>query len=165
MAAIARPAATLRLCHTAMTLATRIFASLAFAGSATVLIATTWLPLEGSLRRGEATLAGIVAQSNTWHEVQLITTDGIRLACRGRHGWPLLGPDRCPLDKFGRATGQTLSVLHDGKRPLAVTAGKDVIVDLAAQQKARLVAFAIALMLLLMAALVWRKPAGSGSLG
>ena len=70
-----------------MSNAARRFATLVFALIAIFLTVYTWLPSRDSLERAEARVTGIAAQANTWHEVEITTSDGTRLTCRTRRGW------------------------------------------------------------------------------
>jgi len=55
--------------------------------------------------------------------------------------------------------------MHDGKRPLEVTAGGQMVVAYSAQRQAQMIGLALAGLLLAMAALNWwRKPASRGQL-
>jgi hypothetical protein len=57
-----------------MTPAVRLSVSVVCAAIAAFLVVATWLPAERGLRRGEASVAGIVRMSNTWHEVELLAS-------------------------------------------------------------------------------------------
>lgn len=136
----------------------RILASAGFVALAVFLVMTTWVPGAAQLRRESAQVAAITAQANTWYEVEILTVSGARLTCRTRRGWPLLGPDRCPLERFERVQGQLLQVMHDGLRPYDVIAGAERVVDMDAHKSARAIAVMLALLLLAMAAGVWWRP-------
>lgn len=141
-----------------MTAAPRAFGSVVCAAIALFLIASTWLPGRGGLQREQASITTIIAASNTWHEVELVTAGGTRIACRTRRGWPLFGPERCPLEAFERLLGRTVTVLHDGKRPYEATFGSEVVIDYAAHRRAQAVALVVAAMMLALAAFVWTRP-------
>jgi hypothetical protein len=140
-----------------MSNAARRFATLVFALIAIFLTVYTWLPSRDSLERAEARVTGIAAQANTWHEVEITTSDGTRLTCRTRRGWPLIGPSLCPLEKFEALRGQGVSVAHDGRRPYEVVAGSQVIVDYSAHRRTQAIAITLAGLMLAMAVLVWRR--------
>jgi hypothetical protein len=135
----------------------RLFASSVFAAIAIFLVIYTWLPARNSLQREEAKVTNIISKSNTWHEVEIITSNGTRITCRTRRGWPLAGPNSCPLEKFEHLLGGSVTVMHDGKRPYEVTAGKEIVIDYSAHQKAQIIATVLAGLMLAMAALVWKR--------
>jgi len=140
-----------------MNITHRHFAALAFSAIAIFLAIYTWLPARDDLQRAEAKVSNIVSQPNTWYEVEITTSTGIRISCRTRRGWPLVGPNRCPLEKFEHLQGQSLTVMHDGKRPYEVTAGKEMVVDFSAHRKAQMVALVLSVLMLAMAVYVWRR--------
>ena len=140
-----------------MSNAARLFASLVFVLISIFLVIYTWLPSRGSLQRDEARVTRIAAQANTWHEVEITTSDGTRITCRTRRGWPLVGPSLCPLEEFERFLWQGISVVHDGRRPYEVAAGNEMIVDYSAHRRAQAIAVALAGLALAMAVLVWRR--------
>ena len=136
----------------------RRLAALIFAAIAIFLVIDTWLPARTSLQTDEARVERVEARPNTWFEVELITAGGARITCRGRAGWPLLGPSRCPIAEFQRLRGQTVTVLHDGRRPYDVVAGGRTVLDFGASRTAQGVAAVLAAFVLILAALVWRRP-------
>lgn len=135
----------------------RRFASIVFAAIAIFLVIYTWLPARDGLQHSEAKVSNIISQPNTWYEVEITTSTGIRLGCRTRRGWPLFGPNRCPLEKFERLQGRNLAVMHDSKRPYEITAGSEMVIDYAAHRKAQIVALVVAVLMLAMAAFVWKR--------
>jgi hypothetical protein len=140
-----------------MTITSRPIASLVFATIAIFLVIYTWLPARDSLKRGEAKVTNIVSQPNTWYEVEFTTSNGTRITCRARRGWPLAGPNRCPLEKFEHLLGQSVAVMHDGKHPYEITAGNEMVIDYSAHRKAQTIAIVFAGLMLAMAFLVWRR--------
>ena len=140
-----------------MTFAVRLVVSIVFSGMAAFLVVYTWVPARGSLQVDASRVTRIAAQPNTWYEVDITTESGQRLTCRGRYGWPLLGPARCPIERFQPLLGQSVTVAHDGRRAHEVLAGTQTVVSLAAGRQARAVAVALAGLMLLMAAWVWRR--------
>jgi hypothetical protein len=138
-----------------MSNAPRLFATLVFVVIAIFLVTYTWLSARNGLQRDEATVTSIIPQSNTWYEVVIITSNGTRITCRARHGWPLAGPNRCPLEKFERLLGRSVSVLHNGKRPYEITYGKETVIDYSAHRKAQIIAIVLAGLMLVMAVFVW----------
>jgi hypothetical protein len=140
-----------------MTFTARLLASLIFAAIAIFLVGYTWLPAQASLQRESGKITHIVAQPNTWHEVEIITASGVRLTCRTRRGWPLFGPSRCPLETFERFLGQTADILHDGKRPFEVVVAGQRVIDYAAHRQARTLALVFAVLMLAMALWVFRR--------
>lgn len=140
-----------------MTNTTRLLVSLIFAGIAVFLVGYTQLPSFDGLRREEAKVTNVIAQPNTWYEVEITTSSGIRITCRTRRGWPLVGPNLCPLEQFENLVGQTVQVLHDTEQPYEVTLGTRLIIDYAAHRKARMIAFVLAGLALAMAILIWRR--------
>ena len=62
-----------------MSNAHRLFATLVFAVIAIFLVTYTWLPARNGLQRDEATVTSIIPQSNTWYEVAITTSNGIRI--------------------------------------------------------------------------------------
>lgn len=140
-----------------MTLTTRLLTSLVFAAIAVFLVGYTWLPARASLQREVGRIAQIIPQPNTWHEVEIITASGVRLTCRTRRGWPLFGPNRCPLEAFERYLGQTADILHDGKRPFELVVAGQRVIDYAAHRQARTLALVLAFLMLAMAFWVFRR--------
>lgn len=136
----------------------RLFASFVFVAIAVVLVVVTWLPARDSLQVDQARVTRITPQPNTWHEAEFTTEKGGRIVCRGRYGWPLLGPARCPIGKFQGVLGQHVTVLHDGKRPYEVIAATEKLLDYSASRKAQVIAAVLAALMLILAALVWRRP-------
>jgi hypothetical protein len=135
----------------------RRLAALIFASIAIFLVIYTWLPARTSLQTDEARVERVEARPNTWFEVELITASGARITCPGRSGWPLLGPSRCPIAEFQRLLGQTVTMLHDGRRPYEVIVGPDKVVDYSASRKSQIIALALAGLMLVLAVLVWRR--------
>lgn len=135
----------------------RFFASFTFAGIAVFLVINSWLPALDRLRQEEGQITSISPRKNTWYAVDIITSSGVRLSCRARRGWPLAGPSRCPLEKFEQHLGQSVSVIHNGKRPYQVSVGNQVLLDYSAHRRAQLVAVTLAGLLLAMACWVWRR--------
>ncbi len=129
-----------------------------FASIALFLVVSTWVPSRGSLSGEEARVTNITPQRNTWHEVEITTASGMKLKCRTRRGWPLLGPSRCPLEQFEQLRDQPLSVMHDGKRPYEVIAGSRLVVDYSAHRKAQLIGVLLAALMLGMAVGVTKLP-------
>jgi len=140
-----------------MTVAPRLFASILFAAIAIFLVVYTWLPARNSLQREEAKVVNIIHQSNTWYEVEIITSNGSQITCKTRRGWPLFGPNRCPLEKFEHFLGKSITVMHDGKRPYEVTSGDEMIIDYSAHRKVQIIAIVLAVLMLAMAVFVWRR--------
>lgn len=141
-----------------MTFTVRLIASIVFSGMAAFLVVYTWVPARGSLQVEASRVTRIAAQTNTWYEVDITTESGQRLTCRGRYGWPLLGPARCPIGKFQGVLGQRVAVLHDGKRPYEVMTATEKLLDYSASRKAQVIAAVLAAVMLILAALVWRRP-------
>ncbi|MBK7976273.1 MAG: hypothetical protein IPK07_24380 [Deltaproteobacteria bacterium] len=135
----------------------RVFASAVFAGIAVFLVARTWLPARASLRQADGVIVSIRALRNAWSEVEISTTDGASIRCKGRRGWPAAGASRCPIEAFERASGQRVSVTHDGRRPYEVRAGDAVILAYSAHRRAQTVGLALAGMMLVGSALVWMR--------
>ncbi len=135
----------------------RLFAALAFTACAIFLVSYTWLPSRSDLQREQGTVSHISRQLNTWYEVEVTTASGARVSCRTRRGWPLLGPDRCPLEALERYLDQTVTVAHDGQRLFEVTAGDRIVMDYAAHQQARTIAVVAAVILLALAFLAWKR--------
>ena len=140
-----------------MTQNPRLFASLILTAIAVFLVSYTWVPALQSLQREEGAVSHIAAQSNTWYAVEILTASGARLSCRTRRGWPLVGPDRCPLESFEQHLGQRVTVLHDGKRPYQVAAGNEMVMDYSSHRRAQLIAIALAGFMLTMAYWIWRR--------
>jgi hypothetical protein len=140
-----------------MTDTPRLFASLVFVVISILLVIYTWLPARNSLQHEEAKVTNIIPQSNTWYEVEIITSNGSRITCRTRRGWPIVGPNTCPLEKFEHFLGGSVNVMHDGKHPYEVTAGNETIIDYSAHRKAQIIAIVLAGLMLAMAAFVWRR--------
>jgi hypothetical protein len=136
---------------------TRLFASLIFTAIAAFLVIYSWVPARHHLQREEGRVSHIIPQPNTWFEAEIITSSGIRLTCRARRGWPLVGPDRCPVEKLERSLGLPITVTHDGKRPYEVSIGRQIVIDYAAHRQIQMLAIILAGLLLLMAAWVWRR--------
>lgn len=140
-----------------MTITSRLIPSLVFATIAIFLVIYTWLPARDSLQRDEARVSNIVSQPNTWYEVELTTSSGTRITCRARRGWPLVGPNRCPLEKFERLLGQSVAVMHDRNHPYEITAGSEIVIDYSAHRKTQMIAIVLAGLMLAMAFLAWRR--------
>jgi len=140
-----------------MSNSTRIFSSLIFAAIALFLLIYTWVPSSGSLQREEARVTNIIPRPNTWYEVEIVTSSGARVSCRARRGWPVMGPARCPLDKFEQYRDQPLVVGHDGKRPFEVSAGNETVMSYAAHRQAQLIAAVISAGMLGLAFWVWKR--------
>jgi len=141
-----------------MTNISRIFASTIFTAIAIFLISYTWLPARANLQDEKGKVTNIFSQANTWYEVEIITTSGTRVTCRARHGWPLIGPSRCPLEKFENLLGQTVNVLHDKKHPYEVTdSSSNMIIEYSAHRKTHTISIVLAALMLVMAFLVWRR--------
>ncbi len=126
-------------------------AAAVLAAIAVFLVIYTWLPSRDGLQREEAVVSAITPQRNTWFELVLTTNSGVRIACRTRRGWPLLGPSRCPLEAIEPLVGQSVSVLHDGKRPYEIQAGSQIVLDFSAHRKLQMFALVLAGALLVMA--------------
>ena len=135
----------------------RLFASFVFVAIAVVLVVVTWLPARDSLQVDQARVTRITPQPNTWHEAEFTTEKGGRIVCRGRYGWPLLGPARCPIGKFQGVLGQRVTVLHDGKRPYEVMTATEKLLDYSASRKAQVIAAVLAALMLILAGLVWSR--------
>lgn len=133
----------------------RLFVAIVFAAIAIFLVVYTWLPARNNLQRDEAKVTNIIAQANTWFKVEITTSNGTRITCRARRGWPLAGPNRCPLEKFEHLLGRSISVMHDGQRPYEVMAGNEIVLDYVAFRKAQTIAIVLAGLMLTMAFLVW----------
>ncbi len=141
-----------------MTHSSRIFASSIFVAIAIFLLNYTWLPSLSSMQNEKGTVSNILSQTNTWYEVEMIATSGTRITCRTRRGWSLMGPSRCPLEKFETLLGQTVNILHDKKHPYEVTdSSGNIIIEYSAHKKVRTISIALATLMLLMAFLVWRR--------
>lgn len=140
-----------------MTISARFFASLTLTAIAAFLIFYTWVPSSGSLKHEEGQVTNIISRPNTWYEVEIITSSGARVSCRARRGWPLLGPSRCPLEKFEQFRGQPLVVRHDGKRPYQVSAGSESIIAYSAYRQAQFIAVAISLIMMVSAFWLWKR--------
>lgn len=142
---------------------TRRLASLVLVAIAVFLVIYTWLPARDGLRSEEAQVSNITPRSNTWYEIELITSNGTRLTCRTRRGWPLLGPSRCPLERFEQLQGQRVTVLLDGQNFYEVKSANELVVDYAAHRKAQIIAIVIAGLMLAMAFAAWRGNASPSS--
>jgi hypothetical protein len=140
-----------------MTLTARLLASLIFAAIAIFLVGYTWLPARANLQRESGKITQIIAQPNTWYEVEIITASSVRLTCRTRRGWPLFGPSRCPLEAFESYLGQTADILHDGKRPFELVVAGRRVIDYAAHRQAQALAIVLAGLMLAMALWVFRR--------
>jgi hypothetical protein len=141
-----------------MTNTPRIFASTIFTAIAIFLISYTWLPARANLQNEKGKVTNIFSQANTWYEVEIITTSGTRVTCRARRGWPLIGPSRCPLEKFENLLGQTVNVLHDKKHPYEVTdSSSNMIIEYSVHRKTHTISIVLAVLMLVMAFLVWRR--------
>lgn len=135
----------------------RLAFSIILAAIAIFLIGHTWVPARGSRREEDGKVSNINAQPNTWFKVEITTTSGKRIACRARRGWPLLGPNRCPLEKFEHIKGKTITVLHDGKRPYEVMIEGRTILSYADHRQAQTFALSISGLLLAMAWSIWKR--------
>ena len=140
-----------------MTDTPRLFASTVFVAIAIFLVLYTWLPARNSLQREEAKVINIIPQTNTWYKVEIITANGSQITCRTRRGWPLFGPSKCPLEKFEHFLDRNITVMHDGKRPYEVTSGKEMVIDYSAHRQAQTIAIVLAVLMLAMAFLVWKR--------
>jgi hypothetical protein len=141
-----------------MTNTPRIFASTIFTAIAIFLMSYTWLPARANLQNEKGKVTNIFSQANTWYEVEIITTSGTRVTCRARRGWPLIGPSRCPLEKFENLLGQTVNVLHDKKHPYEVTdSSSNMIIEYSVHRKTHAISIVLAVLMLVMAFLVWRR--------
>lgn len=140
-----------------MTNTARILASSVFTAIAIFLVIYTWLPPRQDLQNEDGKVTNIFARPNTWYEVEIITSSGTRVTCRTRRGWPVFGAGRCPLEKFENLLGQGVNVLHDGKHPYEVTDRGTRIIDYSAYRKAQMVTIALAVLMLAMAYMVWRR--------
>jgi len=85
-----------------MTNSTRLLPSLGFTAIALFLATYNWAPARDQLQREQGVVARISPQINTWYEIEITTASGASVTCRTRRGWPLFGPERCPLEKFER---------------------------------------------------------------
>lgn len=128
-----------------------------FMAIAIFLVIYSWTPARQSLQTEEGRVLNIRPQPNTWFEVEIMTSSGIRLTCRTRRGWPLVGPTRCPLEKFEPYLGMPIRIAHDGKRPYEITAGHQTILDYSVHRQLQAISISLAGFMLLMAALVWRQ--------
>lgn len=138
-----------------MTNTPRIFASAIFAAIAIFLVSYTWLPARHNLQNEKGKITNIFSRANTWYEVEIITTSGVRVTCRARRGWPLIGPSRCPLEKFENLLGQTVNVLHDKKHPYEVTdSSSNTVIEYSAHRKTHTISIVLAVLMLVMAFLV-----------
>jgi hypothetical protein len=140
-----------------MTNTPRIFASSIFVAIAIFLVSYTWLPARQNLQNEEGKVTNIFSQPNTWYEVEIITSSGARVTCRARRGWPLIGPSRCPLEKFENLLGQTVDVLHDKKHPYEVKDRNNTVIEYSAHRKAHTTSIVLAVLMLAMAFFVWRR--------
>lgn len=132
-------------------------AAAVFAGIAVFLLITTWVPGRGSLRQEAGRVIAVTPQANTWHEVGFVTDGGAALSCRSRRGWPALGAGRCPLDAFEALRGQTVQILHDGRRPYEVVSGSRVVLALGDHRAVQFAGLAGAVLMLGMAVAAWRR--------
>lgn len=135
----------------------RLFGSLVFAAIAIFLLFYTWLPARDGLQLGPAKVSNIISQPNTWYEVQITTANGSQITCRTRRGWPLFGPDRCPLERLEQLIGQNVLIMHDGKHLFEMKAGNELVIDYSAHRRAQIIAIALAGLMLILAVLVWRR--------
>lgn len=136
----------------------RLFASLIFIAIAIYLVIDTWLPARDDLQRGEAKVTNIISQPNTsWYLVEITTSNGTRITCRSKRGRPLAGLNACPLEKFERLLGQSVSIMHDGKHAYEIMAGNEMVIDFSTHRKAQTIAIILAVLMLTMAVLVWRR--------
>jgi hypothetical protein len=140
----------------------RLFVAFIFFAIALFLVSNTWLPARDSLRSEPGKVSRILAQPNTWHEVEITAASGARVTCRARRGWPLAGPSRCPLEAFEPYLGQSVTVLHDGSRPYEVTADGRMLLSYSVHRQALLIAWAGAGLMLAMAIGVWRRKRALG---
>lgn len=127
------------------------FAAAVLAAIAVFLALYTWLPSRDGLQLDAAVVSAITPQRNTWFEVALTTSSGKRITCRARRGWPLLGSSRCPLAAYETLLGQSVSVLHDGRRAYEVRTGSQIVVDYWAHRKQQTIALVLAGLLLMTA--------------
>ena len=135
----------------------RIFFSLILVGISIFLLIYTWVPAHDNLLREEGRITNIISRPNTWYEVEIVTSSGVRVSCRTRRGWPLIGPSRCPLEKFEQYLGQSVTLGYDGKRPYEVLAGNEIVMNYSSHRQAQLIAVVISVMMLALSFLVWRR--------
>jgi len=133
----------------------RIFASAVFVAIAVFLVARTRVPPRVSLRQSDGVIASVRTLRNAWSEVEIMTTDGAHLRCKGRRGWPAVGASRCPIEVFERALGNRVVVAHDGRRPYEVKSGDEVILPYSAHRRAQRIGRVLAAMMLVGSGLVW----------
>lgn len=100
----------------------RVFASAVFAGIAVFLVARTWLPARASLRQGRrrdrqhpSASQRLVRGRDLHHRRREHPVQGEAWLAGSR-------TSRCPIEAFERASGQRVSVTHDGRRPYEVRA-------------------------------------------
>jgi hypothetical protein len=135
----------------------RFFAAIVFVAIALFLAVYTWVPSRYDLQSSEGQIVGIYPQKNTWYEVEMITSGRVRLICRGRYGWPLIGPNSCPLEKFQVLQGQTITLLHDNMRPYEVTLNGKIILNYDTSKNTQRIGIMLAFLMLLMAFYVWKR--------
>jgi len=132
--------------------------SVTFAAIAIYLAYATWVPGRDGMRNEPGTVIDIALRPNTWREVTIVTAGGARLTCRGRPGWPLAGPNRCPIERFETLVGRTVHVLHDGGHAYEVMAEGQAVVSYADQRTAQVIGGVLAALMLAMSARIgWRK--------
>ena len=135
----------------------RYFASVTLAVIAVVLIAYTWVPARSSLRSEDGQVTNIVSRPNTWFEVEITMVSGAKVSCRTRRGWPLFGPQRCPLEKLEPLLGRPIVVTHDGSHPYEVKSAGLSIMDFSAHRWSQLIGFTLGILLLAAAYWVQRR--------
>ena len=139
-----------------MNQSTRIFVSLIFAGIALFMLNTSCVPNRQSLKQDSAKVTQIIPKKNTWYEVEILTTSGTKLTCKGKRGGPAMGPDRCPIEKFEALIDKTVHVSYKNHSPYEVKLGGMTIIDYEAFQKSQKVAIFIAGLMSVMAIGVWK---------
>lgn len=140
-----------------MTTAPRFFAALTFVAIAIFLVGYSWVPARDGLQIEAGQISQINPRPNTWYEVEILASSGARLTCRARRGWPALGPDRCPIEKFEACQGCAVTVVHDGKRPYEVIIGDQLVMAYSSHRQAQAIAIVLAALMLAMACRVWRR--------
>jgi len=134
-----------------------LFSVVVFTAIALFLISYTWVPSRDSLRLEEGQITRILPQANTWYEVEIITSSKKKLICRGRKGWPPVALNRCPLDKFFALQGQTVTLLHDTKRPYEVRYHGNRVMEYSVFQNTHRIGIVLALLMLLLVFYVWKR--------
>lgn len=135
---------------------TRIFASSMFVLVAIVLMVSTGVPSRAGLKQETGKITQIISKPATWYEVEIITASGVRLSCKTKRENYSLRSKMCPLELLELNQGKTVEVQYKKTTPYQLSLNKQFIIDYSAFKKMQMLGVLGAVLMLFMAAGVWK---------